>query len=71
MSWRSWVGGGVLGLWSLACAGLPGPFGPISLERDLEGPAAMAAAALAERVEGGSFPEEIASACDEHAGRLT
>jgi hypothetical protein len=68
---RWWVVAGAVVACLLACGGLPLPFGPIPLERDLEGPGQMAAAALAARIEGGRYPDEILEACDEHAERLT
>src|SRR5688500_10557283 len=54
----------------LACGGLPFER-PVPLRNDLEGSAALAAAALAGMVMEGTFPDEVLAACDEHAARFT
>ena len=44
---------------------------PLELERDLSDPAALAAAALAEKVQDRQFPAEILADCESHAARFT
>lgn len=65
-----WIGSAGLAWMLLACGGLPFGRG-IVLQHDLDGAAALAAAALADDVVGGALPDEIAKDCEAHAARFT